>query len=308
MAFIRDDERAKAIQKALPGGRQVMPAPGGAGGVVMPSAGGAGARAEAMPGSTGARAPLLADYLRAAGGRTMGEKALGATEAQGAALQAGQVGFNEQGQVGVNIQTGRGLTPAQQTVLGGGVRMAPGKGGVIAGTEAGEMTTRQMGFAPSGARLTAEQAQQKAEAVQSTARAAGQPGGAQAILQQQFGQGQQYTSGEQMLDAALLGATEGRRLEALSKKYGNLYDVMTGRIGQARSAFEKEQEGYEVKPSEAKVLQAVGAGGVMTGKAAGSRPRPAGEQTSTITDETAAAMLGMTVDEYIAAGRPSPGR
>jgi hypothetical protein len=316
MAFIRDDERLRKLLEKQP----VLGQPATISGV-MPSA--PQNQVASMASSTGTRAPLLADYLRANVGSGMAEKTVGALEKQANAIQSSKVSTSPTGEITVAMETGaKGLSPAQQTVVGRGVGFMPGKGvGTVAGTKVGEMSTGPVGFAPTKAILTAPQAQQRAEAIESQARAVVQPGGAQSLLQAQYGQKQGYTQGEQLLDAALLGATSGGRLEQLSKKYSGLYGQLSDKINRAKGAYEDEQiirnagrTSVRVSPDEmadyqawreaekARKLDVERAAAAET-----SRQRmklSPSDSTRAVSEDILAARKGMTLEEWIKAGRP----
>lgn len=316
MAFIREDERLKRLQEK----QLVSEAPATISGVI-PSA--LQSQVASIGPSTGARAPLLADYLRANLGTKMAEKTVGALEKQAKAIQEAKVTTSPEGETRVTMQTGaKGLSPAQQTVVGRGISFMPGKGvGTVAGTRVGEMSTGPVGFAPTKAVLTAPQAQQRAETIESQARALSQPGGVQSLLQAQYGQKQGYTQGEQLLDAALLGATSGSRIEQLSKKYPDLYGQLTGQITRARDAFEDEQlirnagrttsrvsaeemADYQAW-REAQKARKLDAERVAAAETSRQRMKLSpGDSTRAVPDEIMAARQGMTLEEWIKAGRP----
>ncbi len=195
MAFIRDFEDIRAKQKELsgqmPAALQQRLSGGGGGGVFAAKTGG---------GSAGGRTPLLADYLRAAQGSKMSENLVGDLQKEGGILSTGKV--------------------TQQLDYGG----KPGEAlGLTVQTPTG---SKQFGGTVKET-LPEQQARQRAESLQTQARTAGQEGGAQSLLQQRYGD-QAYTQGEQMLDAALLGATAGDRLSDFAKRYSDLYNVLSG--------------------------------------------------------------------------------
>ena len=316
MAFIREDERLKRMREKEPLLSQGPAITGLAPLAAQPQAPSVGP-------STGARAPLLADYLRANVGSGMAEKTVGSLERQAKALQQGRVETTPTGDVSVTVATGaKEPSRAQQAVLSGGVGFRPGKGaGTVAGTRVGEMSTGPIGLVPREAILTAPQAQQRAESIESQARAASQPGGAQSLLQAQYGQKQGYTQGEQLLDAALLGATAGGRLEQLSKKYSDLYGQLTGRIGQARAAFDDAQRLREAGRTstpvsaqemadfqtwrEAERIRQQDEARRQSAETSRQRMKLSpSESTRAVPDEILAARQGMTLEEWIRAGKP----
>ena len=183
MAFVRDDEYLKAIRQgtatAKPAGVTLGP--------VTPSGGAMGATAP-MTGSTGRKAPLLADYLKAAQGGKMAETVVGGLEKQAERLKGGTVTTGPEGQLGLQVQTGVAAPSAgRQAVMQGGIYQQGGKRPVTDFTGPGFEAPRTPSLG--GAILSQAQAQRQAEAVESKAKAAGQEGGAQSLLQQQYGKG-----------------------------------------------------------------------------------------------------------------------
>jgi hypothetical protein len=316
MAFIRDDEFLKAIQQGQP-----MARPSGVSlGPVGRSSGSGGGASAPIVGSTGAKAPLLADYLKAAQGSKMAETVAGGLERQAERLKGGTVTTGAQGETGLKIQTGVAApTQERQAVIQAGIYQRGKPGPIQDFTGPGYEAPRVPSLG--SATLTQAQAQKQAETVESKARAAGLEGGAQSLLQQQYGKGQTYTQGEQMLDAAILGNQAGGRLGELSKKYSDLYSQLGGRFDKAASDFAKTQS--TMLPGQTRTSVSQQEIDEMNAFREAQRARkedeaaeaarktrqmkdrvPLEDRVGTISQERQAAMMGMTLEQWIAAGRP----
>lgn len=315
MAFVREDEYLKAMREgtatARPAGVSLGP--------VTPSGGAMGATAP-MTGSTGRKAPLLADYLKTAQGGKMAETVVGGLEKQAERLKGGTVTTGPEGQLGLQVQTGVAAPSAgRQAVMQGGVYRKGGGGPVTDFTGPGFEAPRTPSLSTAG--LTQAQAQKQAETIESKARAAGQEGGAQSLLQQQYGKGQTYTQGEQMLDAAILGSQAGGRLGELSKRYSDLYSQLGGRFGKAAADYQAAQTA--MLPGQTRTSVSQDEIDEMNAFREAQRVRARDEQlrkeretkwaaervapedrVATISEERQAAMQGMTLEEWIRAGRP----
>lgn len=330
MAFARDDEYLKALRQGTASMKQggdtlksVQPtatlrSPGATLGAVRPSSAPIGMGP--VSGTSGRRAPLLADYLKAASGSSLGERVAGGLEKQAERLKSGTVTTGQQGQLGLQVQTGAPqVSQGRQDVMGAGIYRQRGGGPVTDFTGPSDETPRVPSLG--SATLTQQQAQAKAQDVESKARAAGQEGGAQSLLQQQFGKGQTYTSGEQALDAAILGAQAGDRLGQLSRKYSDLYTQLGGRFGQAAADYEASQN--TMLPGQTRTSVSQEEIDAMNAFREAQRAKQRDEEAqaerqtrwardrvapedrvATISEERQAAMMGMTLEDWIAAGRP----
>jgi hypothetical protein len=175
--------------------------------------GGGAPSGPAAPGQQTGNFANLQDYLRVnqAGGQQMAGKILSPAEKQ------------------ANVATG-GQT--SQTVMHRG------------------QETQRMGFAgpkapepPATAQNDAHRLSQ-AESAEKTAGLGGTYGGRDTLLQQQFGQGGQYSEGERGMDNFLMGATSGGRFQDLSKRYKGLADMVRGQMqtrDEATAAAEKKR-------------------------------------------------------------------
>jgi hypothetical protein len=222
----------------------------GAPGAGAPAATGGGApQGPQAPGRPAGNFANLQDYLRVnqAGGQQMAGKLLNPAEKQASFASGGQT---------------------SQTVMRGGQetqRMG------MAGPKAPEPPPEQ-----SGQRLAA------ADAAEKTAGLGGTYGGRDTLLQQQFGQGGQYSQGERGMDNFLMGATSGGRFQELSQQYKGLSDMVRGQM-QARDEATADIE-RKRKEAEAAAAQRKPGAGDWGGARAADMPE---ENTQRQRDEQA---------------------
>lgn len=303
MAFIRDyfklndSERIRKQAANLPA--YLFATGGGRGGGTQ-----AAARAEATRGvaPSAGKAPLLADYLRANVGSSMAQKAKEKVEKEAKQVEA---------------------TEWQPTTEGRVVPIAPD---VETDAQYSEREASEKGKAPPTQTEMVEEATQKALSAQESAKAMGTQAGREAWLAQEYGKKGSYTPGEAMLDAAIMGGLAGQELTGLASKYGNLYEMLTGRQATAQKELDakrkaeadrKKAEASRLRPGESQTTVMVDPEQVKKDQAflKAERYRKEDEklkegrgkgskQTYTMTREELANRAGMTLEEWILAGEP----
>ena len=234
---------------------------------------------------------------------------------QGLTLEAQQpsveqmISARQQGATATLSQPTTGQTPAERA---------------IAARQQGATATLKEGTAISPVMTPAEAAKQ-AEQVEAEATELGTQAGREAYLQEKYGKGQQYTTGEAMLDAALMGGLAGSQLSGLAKKYEQLYETVTGKQKAAQTAYDREQERKRLEaeaepklgPGESRETVMVDPEQVRKDQAflkaqqirKEDEPLKQGrgkgsKQTYTLTREELANRAGMTLEEWILAGEP----
>jgi hypothetical protein len=224
MAFIRD------LEEILGKPKKEMPTGGAAGPRFAQTKGQMPARIAPGGGTSGAGGPLLVDYLRA----NVGAQPLAETTKE-LAQKAGRVQAQEYKGTTEGVKVAEAVKPLTLQPTGEGQATATGTmGPSMESAIKSYMDSQKPAFA------TPDEAAKAAMEVEATAEALGTEAGRQAVLQEKYGKGQTYTAGEAALDAALAGATSGRELSALAKKYGQLYETVTGKQQQAGAEFETQ--------------------------------------------------------------------
>lgn len=172
--------------------------------------------------------------------------------------------------------------------------------------------------------MSAQEAAKKAEQIEQEAAQLGTQAGRQAYLQEKYGKGQQYSTGEAMLDAALMGGLSGSQLSGLNKKYEQLYETITGKQQAAQKSYEDEQAALQalkdaepklgpgeertttmVDPEQVRKDQAfLKAQQYRKEDAPLEEKRGKGKGPWTLSREQLANRAGMTLEEWILAGEP----
>jgi len=167
-----------------------------------------------------------------------------------------------------------------------------------------------------------ELAKKQAEQIEAESAQLGSQAGREAYLKEKIGKQQQYTSGETMLDAALMGGLAGSELGGLAKKYEQLYETLAGKQKAAQAAFDAkkaaEKTEPQLKPGESRTsyysskeeherdmayIKAARYRREDEEKQQQGRGRGTSE-TKTMTREQFANRMGMTLEEWILAGEP----
>jgi len=230
MAFIREDLEELKRAAAAPR-REVMPSGAGAG--LRASVSRGGPRMAPGGGTSGAGGPLLVDYLRA----NAGAQPLGQVQKE-LQQQAGRLEAQEYKGTAKGLKTAEAAKAEERTL-----RPIQQPGQAMATAEASPGLQQFLeAQKPQAAFESAEAAAKAALELEATAGQLGTEAGRQAVLQEKYGKGQTYTAGEAALDAALAGATSGQQLSGLAKKYGQLYETVTGKQKTAEEKFTAETQ------------------------------------------------------------------